>query len=218
MLAGTTVAREASGPEYGIYAYTAREWDPEINLYYYRARYYDPKIGRFISEDPIGFYGGVNFFAYVGGNPTGYTDPYGHFGGIAIGGAWALYQAGLWTAGALTAIWAGTALAEATGAMDDPEPVPVPVPVPPAQPPDDGTSPEPGPSPVPIPIWPQPPDKDCPDDERCAKAWGECIQQFKNMPGRTPLPGRERVVARMFTDHMKRCMKTKGCEGWRPPR
>ena len=55
MLAGTAIARESSGPEYGIYAYTGREWDPEINLYYYRARYYDPKIGRFISEDPIGF-------------------------------------------------------------------------------------------------------------------------------------------------------------------
>jgi RHS repeat-associated protein len=29
------------------------------DLYYYRARYYDPKAGRFISEDPIGFAGGM---------------------------------------------------------------------------------------------------------------------------------------------------------------
>ena len=61
MLAGTATARESSGTDCGINAYTAREWDPEIGLYYYRARYYDPKIGRFISEDPIGFRGGVNF-------------------------------------------------------------------------------------------------------------------------------------------------------------
>jgi RHS repeat-associated protein len=27
---------------------------------YHRARYYDPSIGRFISEDPIGFSGGIN--------------------------------------------------------------------------------------------------------------------------------------------------------------
>ena len=32
-------------------------------LYYYRARYYDPRLGRFLSEDPIGFWGGVNFYA-----------------------------------------------------------------------------------------------------------------------------------------------------------
>jgi RHS repeat-associated protein len=64
-------------PPYGIYAYTAREWDPEINLYYYRNRYYDPKIGRFISEDRIGFADGPNFYVYLHGNPTGSRDPFG---------------------------------------------------------------------------------------------------------------------------------------------
>ena len=59
------------------YAYTGREWDPESGLYYYRARYYDPKIGRFISEDPIGFGGGINFYAYVGNNPVRFIDPFG---------------------------------------------------------------------------------------------------------------------------------------------
>ena len=44
---------------------------------YYRARYYDPKIGRFISEDPIGFEGGMNFYAYVFNNPVRFLDPYG---------------------------------------------------------------------------------------------------------------------------------------------
>ena len=77
MLAGTTVAREASGPEYGIKAYTAREWDPEIELYYYRARYYDPEAGRFISEDPIRFLAGMNFYAYVENNPVRFVDPLG---------------------------------------------------------------------------------------------------------------------------------------------
>ena len=61
----------------GGYAFTGREWDPETNLYYYRARYYDPKIGRFISEDPIGFAGGLNFYSYVGNNPVNAVDPFG---------------------------------------------------------------------------------------------------------------------------------------------
>lgn len=50
---------------------------PEEAFQYYRARYYDPKIGRFISEDPIGFDGGVNFYAYAGGNPVVWRDPFG---------------------------------------------------------------------------------------------------------------------------------------------
>jgi len=62
---------------YGNKAFTGREWDPETGLYYYRARYYDPKIGRFISEDPIGFAAGTNFYNYVENNPVRYTDPYG---------------------------------------------------------------------------------------------------------------------------------------------
>ncbi len=44
---------------------------------YYRARYYDPKLGRFISEDPIGFDGGVNFYTYVSNNPASHVDPFG---------------------------------------------------------------------------------------------------------------------------------------------
>jgi RHS repeat-associated protein len=58
-------------------AFTGREWDAEAGLYYYRARYYDPKIGRFISEDPIGFKGGINFYAYVRNNPVNRVDPSG---------------------------------------------------------------------------------------------------------------------------------------------
>jgi RHS repeat-associated protein len=62
------------------YAFTGRDWDPETGLYYYRARYYDPRIGRFAGEDPIGFKGGLNLFAYVGSNPTTATDPTGLVG------------------------------------------------------------------------------------------------------------------------------------------
>jgi RHS repeat-associated protein len=96
------------------YAFTGREWDPETNLYYYRARYYDPKQGRFLNEDPIGFGGGVNFYAYVGDNPVNWTDPDGLFvpppGGpwlanpyvaIGWGTAWAWY--GAWEVGNLIA-------------------------------------------------------------------------------------------------------------------
>jgi RHS repeat-associated protein len=44
---------------------------------YYRARYYDPTIGRFLSEDPIRFRGGKDFYSYVDNNPANFTDALG---------------------------------------------------------------------------------------------------------------------------------------------
>ena len=58
------------------YQFTGRENDG-TGLYYYRARYYNPTTDRFLSEDPIGFMAGPNFYAYVGGNPLRYRDPFG---------------------------------------------------------------------------------------------------------------------------------------------
>jgi RHS repeat-associated protein len=59
------------------FQYTARESDPETGLYYYRARYYDSSGGRFISEDPMGFNAGADFYSYVSDNPTNLVDPKG---------------------------------------------------------------------------------------------------------------------------------------------
>jgi RHS repeat-associated protein len=70
--------------------FTGRESEPEIGLHYYRARYYDPKVGRFISEDPIGLKGGVNFYGYVNGNPTNLVDPLGLIGNPMTAGYGAL--------------------------------------------------------------------------------------------------------------------------------
>ncbi len=61
------------------YTYTGRELDAESGLLYYRARYYDPATGRFLQKDAAGFSGGINFYAYVGANPTIFVDPFGLF-------------------------------------------------------------------------------------------------------------------------------------------
>ncbi|MDW8382792.1 MAG: RHS repeat-associated core domain-containing protein, partial [Verrucomicrobiota bacterium] len=50
--------------------------DPN-GLLYMRARYYNPYICRFINPDPIGFSGGLNWYAYADGNPVTYVDPVG---------------------------------------------------------------------------------------------------------------------------------------------
>ena len=47
-------------------------------MYYYRARYYDSGVGRFISEDPIMFFGfDFNPYRYVNNNPVMLIDPSG---------------------------------------------------------------------------------------------------------------------------------------------
>ena len=69
---------QTTGSSSNSMKYTGREEDAESGLYYYRARYYDPEIGRFISEDPLGYEGGINLYAYVGNNPLIHNDPTGN--------------------------------------------------------------------------------------------------------------------------------------------
>lgn len=46
-------------------------------LIYMRARYFNPYLMRFVNADPIGFDGGMNWYAYAGGNPISNIDPVG---------------------------------------------------------------------------------------------------------------------------------------------
>ncbi len=59
------------------FQYAAREADTETGLQYYRARYYDASVGRFLSEDPLGFDAGNNFYNYVENDPIALRDPFG---------------------------------------------------------------------------------------------------------------------------------------------
>jgi RHS repeat-associated protein len=52
-------------------------YDSETGLHYNYHRYYDPSVGRYLTPDPIGLAGGINLYAYVGGNPVNRIDPLG---------------------------------------------------------------------------------------------------------------------------------------------
>ena len=49
-------------------------YDKETGLHYNYHRDYDPNLGRYIQSDPIGLAGGVNTYAYAGGDPVSKLD------------------------------------------------------------------------------------------------------------------------------------------------
>jgi RHS repeat-associated protein len=111
----------STGSVTNFFRYTGREFDTETGLYFIRARYFDPTAGRFISEDPIRFSGGVNFYRYVGNNPVNLIDPFGlgPWGtgiGAALGGILGAIVGG--GGGTLVAPGVGTVGGGAEGAIE----------------------------------------------------------------------------------------------------
>jgi RHS repeat-associated protein len=57
--------------------FQGKYYDQESGLNYFYHRYYNPTIGRFISEDPIGYFGSHDFYNFVYNSPLNNIDPYG---------------------------------------------------------------------------------------------------------------------------------------------
>jgi RHS repeat-associated protein len=59
------------------FRYPGQYEDMETGLYYNRFRYYDAREGMYVSQDPIGLWGGqINIYSYVN-DPNNWIDPAG---------------------------------------------------------------------------------------------------------------------------------------------
>ncbi|MBK6779738.1 MAG: RHS repeat-associated core domain-containing protein [Gemmatimonadetes bacterium] len=72
--------------------WTGRETDPETGLSFHRARYYSPELRRWTEEDPIGYGGGGNLYAYGGGAVLEGRDPSGLIEDLRGGGGLGLAE------------------------------------------------------------------------------------------------------------------------------
>ncbi|MCD9097436.1 RHS repeat-associated core domain-containing protein [Luteimonas fraxinea] len=57
--------------------FPGQRYDAYSNINYNYFRDYVPEIGRYAQSDPIGLAGGVSTYAYGGGNPISFVDPFG---------------------------------------------------------------------------------------------------------------------------------------------
>ena len=103
-----TVTGRLEYTAYGVTSYTSGMVDTKFRyngvagvqtdlgtgLLQMRARWYSPSLGRFLSEDPIGFSGGSNWFAYADGNPISLSDPFGLFPSTAWWGGFLDFDQG----------------------------------------------------------------------------------------------------------------------------
>ncbi|MGC5940078.1 RHS repeat-associated core domain-containing protein, partial [Ralstonia pseudosolanacearum] len=74
---GEPIKSEGRSEYRSDFGYAGMQYHAASGMYLTQFRAYDPGTGRWVSRDPIGEEGGINLYAYVGGNPLSNSDPRG---------------------------------------------------------------------------------------------------------------------------------------------
>lgn len=84
------VLTQAAGELDQPYRFSTKAYEPETGLSDFGYRFYDAGLGRWMTRDPMVENGGLNLYAYAGGDPINRVDPTGELWttvlGAAIGG------------------------------------------------------------------------------------------------------------------------------------
>ena len=59
--------------------YCGYRFDPETGVYFVNNRYFSADFGRWLSRDPVKYFGGLSLYQYVASNPMFWVDPLGLF-------------------------------------------------------------------------------------------------------------------------------------------
>ncbi len=76
---GNLLAKSGPLADVNKYRFSSKEVHPNSGLYYYGYRFYEPNLQRWLNEDPIRERGGINLYGFVGNDPLGLVDPFGHW-------------------------------------------------------------------------------------------------------------------------------------------
>ena len=59
------------------FGFAGGNYDSATNLVRFGAKDYEPRVGRWTTKEPLGFAGGLNFYAYAGNDPINFVEPDG---------------------------------------------------------------------------------------------------------------------------------------------
>lgn len=74
---GNTLAMSGTNANANRYRFSSKEIHPNSGLYYYGFRYYRPDLQRWLNQDPIREFGGINLYRFVRNNPLSFLDKSG---------------------------------------------------------------------------------------------------------------------------------------------
>ncbi len=99
---GNLIAKSGPLADVNRYRFASQEFDPQTGLYAYLYRFYEPDSQRWLNQDPIQEWGGINLYRAMNNNPLNEIDPYGLYGWSDYtrdyGTGWQMVKdAGTWT-------------------------------------------------------------------------------------------------------------------------
>jgi type VI secretion system secreted protein VgrG len=74
---GRTIYSSGSLATANVYRFSSKEIHGNSGMYYYGFRFYDPMVQRWLNQDPIQEYGGLNLYAFVFNDPVDSSDRFG---------------------------------------------------------------------------------------------------------------------------------------------